>query len=187
MKRLLIVVLLVFAGGCESPHSSRSGADYISIAMNDPSYIRAKQDSEQLKSRMKTWEQDFEKHKQDRANCLAELESILGQETSLLKALETDEQRQLYKDFLEFFQDADDQTKVYEFIEKLRVALPADKMETVMELYRQVKINGLEVHKLQEQYETLTLRAQELKREAHEQSRDAESQADMSMQRLMLH
>lgn len=166
---------------------SRPASDYISIAMNNPSYIRAKQDLEQLKSRMKTWEQDFEKHKQDRANCLAELESILGQETSLLETLANDEQKQLYRDFLQFFQDADDQTKVYEFIEKLRAALPADKMETVMELYLQVKQNGLEVHKLQKQYETLTLRAQELKRESEKMSRDAESQVDMSMQRLMSH
>jgi hypothetical protein len=186
-KRTLLVFSLILAivSGCEPPDSPRlSGADYISKAMNEPSYIRAKQDLEQLKGRMKTWEQDFEKNEQDVNNCLAELKSILGQETSLLESLETEEQFNLYRDFLQFFQEADDQTKVYEFIQKLRATLPADKMETVMELYRQVKLNGLEFHKLQEQRETLILRGQELKRESEKGVRDAERREEMSMQRI---
>jgi len=156
---LILVIVGIACVGCDFPDS--------------PRIIQARQDFAAWEARMIPLQQDIEKNKQDIKNCLAELEDILGQETSLLETLGNDEQIQpadfqLYKDFLLFIQKSDDQIKTYEFIEKMRAVLPADKMETIENLYHQLKQNMSKYDNLQKQREVLKERVYELLRQKQE-------------------
>jgi hypothetical protein len=157
---LIVIIVSIANIGCNLPDSPR-------VTMKKALIY----DHEQWMSRMEIWKQSRKEYEQKVKNNLTQLESIEGQETSLLKTLDTDEQRQLYADFTEFFWQSNDEIKVYEFIEKLRVALPADKMEKVMELYRQLKQNESENDSLQKQKIVLKERLMQLGREKDELAR----------------
>jgi wyosine [tRNA(Phe)-imidazoG37] synthetase (radical SAM superfamily) len=147
--------------------------------MQNPFMEQIRYEEAQWESKMAKWQQDWDKNRQDVNDCLAELKSILGQETSLLETLGHDEQIQpagfqLYKDFLLYIQESGDQIKTYEFIEKMRAVLPADEMETIEKLDHQVKRNQSKYSILEKQKAVLQERLMELGKENDEWKRRGE-------------
>jgi len=133
------------------------------------------QDSEEWNARGELWDQDLDKYKQDMNACIAEYEFILGQQLSILQTLGDDERiqpegYQLYKDFLRYIQNSDDQIKMYEFIEKMRAVLPKEKMEMIEKLHHQLKQNQSKYVSLQKQKAVLNERLIQLGREEDERA-----------------
>ncbi len=167
MKKLIVVLVAVvlLVGGCRKTYTWDE---------NRPTFHHtsgSEVDTPLTDWQLTNWQRDWAKNQQDMNDCLAEHDSIIGQEAALLKTLGNDEQIQsadfqLYKDFLLYIQKSDDQIKTYEFIEKMRAALPADKMETIETLYRQLKQNEAKYSSLRNRQVALIERIRELRREA---------------------
>ncbi len=162
-KRLLVDFLLIFliasiaCAGCYQRYSPR--VTPTQQAMNKLSEHNRQFD---------ILKQNWEKHKQQKKDFETRLDSLLQQQTAFGETLDTDEQKKLYSDFWEFIMPSNDQIKIYEFIEKMRATLPADKIETFMDLYREEKKLESESVELSKQYELIMLRSQELKRQLEE-------------------
>jgi len=174
---LLVTILLV--GGC--------GPTLHQIHMQELKY-----DTEQFEARVERWKKDWAENEQKIKSNLTQLESILSQQTSLLEDIGNDDQIdpagfQLYKDFTVFIQPSEDQIKIYEFIEKMRAVLPADKMQRITDLHLELRENLIEHDTLQEKRQSLKLRLDEFARENEEfkrKIRDFEQQE--FQQRLLL-
>jgi len=155
---LLLTILTVAGAGCNLPDSPR-----------ETFMKQARQDFAEWTAHMALWRQDWDENEQKLKNNLTQLDLILGQEKVLLETLGNDEQIQpadfqLYKDFLLFIQKSDDQIKIYEFIEKMRANLPADKMETIEKLHHQLKQNLSEYNSLHKQQDVLKERLMQLQK-----------------------
>jgi chromosome segregation ATPase len=132
---------------------------------------------DQLQAEYIDWNRDLANCKDGFKSNLAELDRILGQENALLRTFADDNQIQpavfqLYKDFLVYVQPSDDKIKIYEFIEKIRASLPADKMETIEALNHQFEQNEAEYGNLQGQKAALGERLNELNRRRQELGHD---------------
>jgi hypothetical protein len=167
----LIVVLAAVAlsvGGCNNssiePQRQMTGIDYIerAKARMQPEFAAV----EKRRQRGLEWQRDWVKFLQDVNDWSAESNSITEQEHALLMTLDDKADFQLYKDFLLYIEPSEDQIKTLEFIERMRAALPPDKMKQIEALnfqYRDLQLKG---KLLQNRQAALKERARENLRES---------------------